>query len=279
MKSLVAWLKRRPNDSPARSASQAHATAPPKLTAATVASSACDPDPLVLVTADDPHRLPPAVERVFRSPFREILGGGFALQTLLDHFDFESVLDVGCGGGVHAALFSQHGKRVTAIDYGGSKYFRDHPDAAQVIIGDFNTHVWEQPFDCLWCSHVLEHQPNVNVFLQRVRAATRVGGIIALTVPPAKHAIVGGHLTVWNGGLLLYNLALAGVDCREAMICRYGYNISLIVRNDPFPSVDLVYDSGDVDRLSAHLPPGCREGFDGDIWALNWPGIADSHRL
>jgi SAM-dependent methyltransferase len=237
-------------------------------------------DPLIFPYAANPHWLTPEVERVFRPEYRHILGGGFAMQTLLDHCPFETVLDVGCGSGAHAEVFARSGKHVTCIDYGRSKYFADNPDIAEVIIGDFNTYPFDRSFDCVWASHILEHQPNVNLFLRRLIEVARDGGWIAITVPPAKHQIVGGHLTLWNAGLLLYNLVVAGLDCRDAMICRYGYNISVIVpRRRIIPAPELVYDSGDVDRLAPFLPAGCGEGFHGDIWALNWPGVPDRRSL
>jgi hypothetical protein len=82
----------------------------------------------------------------------------------------------------------------------------------------------------VWCSHVLEHQPNAGLFLAKLIRDCRDGGILAITVPPAKTEIVGGHVSLWNAGLLLYRLALTGIDCRDARVKTYGYNVSVIVR-------------------------------------------------
>jgi SAM-dependent methyltransferase len=192
------------------------------------------------------------------------------------------VLDVGSGEGAHAELFASHGKQVTAIDYGKSVYFERGRGRAwgrgrgrvQAIVADFNTHEFERTFECVWASHVLEHQVNVGVFLSRVIGACAEGGVLALTVPPLKHEIVGGHVTLWNAGLMLYVLAVAGLDVREAAVCRYGYNISVIVRKRTArDEVVLAYDKGDVDRLRGRLPSFAREGFDGDVALWRWPGL------
>jgi SAM-dependent methyltransferase len=206
-----------------------------------------------------------------RDEFAHVQFAGAAIQALLDCYDFTTVLDIGCGSGEHTQLFLAHGKDVTAIDYGASVYFERKPPGLQVVLGDFNTLELGKTYDCVWASHVLEHQPDVHRFLRKVHSASRDGGIVAITVPPLKHQIVGGHLSLWNAGLLLYHMVFAGFDCRQASILRYGYNISLIVKKESFAVPPLVFDKGDIDRLSQWLPPGCREGFNGDIARLNWP--------
>jgi SAM-dependent methyltransferase len=193
---------------------------------------------------------------------------GEALDKLLADYRFETVLDVGCGAGRHLKRFRAAGKRATGIDIAGL--------CEGVIVADYQRHEFEQPLDCLWLSHVLEHQLNVNFFLRKVFADLREGGILALTVPPLKHAIVGGHVTLWNAGLVLYNLVLAGFDCRAARIKQYGYNISVLVPKIPaaVPYHALQYDEGDIDLLAPFFPQhpnlAIRQGFRGDIHQLRW---------
>ena len=191
-----------------------------------------------------------------------------ALDKLLGEYDFQTVLDVGCGPGRHLARFRAAGRQATGIDIVGL--------TEGVIVADYLRHEFERPFDCLWLSHVLEHQLNVNFFLRKVFADLREGGVLAVSVPPLKHAIVGGHVTLWNAGLVLYNLILAGFDCRAARIKQYGYNISVIVRKIPaaIRYHELHYDDGDIDILAPHFPQHpklpIRQGFSGDIRQLRW---------
>jgi SAM-dependent methyltransferase len=182
-----------------------------------------------------------------------------ALEKLLT-YDFESVIDIGSGLGKHAKILRDHGKDVTTISL--------IPPAD--IQGDFMT--TELPeVDCIWASHVLEHQLNVNDFLRRCFELLKEDGILAITVPPAKHNIVGGHLTIWNAGLLLYNLILAGFDCKKASIKTYGYNISVIVRKKQAVLPDLIMDFGDIEKLSTFFPNlDVRNDFDGQIERWNW---------
>jgi SAM-dependent methyltransferase len=203
---------------------------------------------------------------------------GEALWKLLADYDFATVLDVGCGAGEAADVFLAFGKEVTAVDYGRSVYFARAPGHLNTRIGDFATMQFETPFDCVWCAHVLEHQRNAGVFIDRLVAATREGGVLAISVPPAKSQIVGGHVSLWNAGLLLYQLVLAGLDCAEAAVASYGYNVSVIVRKRSITlPADLAWDSGDLRRLRPFLPASLPfepneldDPFNGEITRLNW---------
>lgn len=194
-----------------------------------------------------------------------------AMAKLLRDHAFETVLDVGSGEGAHARVFRAHGKTVTALDFGTSLYFEKaaaHDEAP--IVGDFLALPEDRRWDCVWASHVLEHQPDPGRFLAKCRALLAPEGVLAITVPPLKHQIVGGHLTLWNAGLLLYQLCFAGFDCREAEIRSEGNDVSVILRNRARPEVPLDYDTGDVARLAPWLPPFCEEGFDGRVARWNW---------
>ncbi len=203
--------------------------------------------------------------------------GELAMKKLVRDYDFNTVLDLGCGNGLASKFFSNNGKSVTACDYGRSPNF-DSSVAQQVIIGDFNTIEFGRQFDCIWCAHCLEHQLNVQGFLTRIHSLLKENGVLAITVPPMKNTIVGGHVSLWNAGLLLYRLILAGFDCSEASVRRYGYNISVIVRKHTISVLDtIVYDKGDIRTLEPYFPKNIKlrrkesdNSFYGRIRKLNW---------
>ena len=203
--------------------------------------------------------------------------GHLALQYCLGLKDVVSVLDVGSGGGIHSNLFDEAGFQVTAIDYGKSPLYVENPRVRQ-IVADFNEYPFTEQFDCVWACHVLEHQLNPNLFLKKVHALTKEGGYAAITVPPLKQTIVGGHVTLWNAGMLLYHLVLAGFDCSDAHVRTYGYNVSVIVKKRSINVLPIIaYDSGDIRLIRDYLPDGLvfhsnsvDDPFDGDIVSLNW---------
>jgi len=167
---------------------------------------------------------------------------------------FVSVLDIGSGEGKHAEIFREHGKEVMELTYEDGDYL--DKDLGK--------------FDCIWASHVLEHSPNPNLFLSKCFNDLHDNGILAVTVPPLKNDIVGGHVTLWNAGLLLYHLILAGFDCSKANVKSYGYNISVIVRKCPVILPKLKMDYGDIEKLSKYFPFEAKHGFDGNIKEINW---------
>lgn len=210
-----------------------------------------------------------ATLNLIRPEFRRIGYSSLLIQQLIDAYDFRTVLDIGSGSGAQAAALRQAGRVVTELDYGKSPYFERRPDGGALIVGDFMTVDIAEPYDCVLASHVLEHQLNVQAFLRKVHTILPEGGIFAVSVPPLKHKIVGGHLTLWNAGLLMYNLVVAGFDCKDIWLRKYSNNISAILRKRTVPKLDLVFDTGDIDRISPYLPDGLREGFNGEIMAIN----------
>lgn len=194
--------------------------------------------------------------------------GSQALSRLLDYCDVKRILDIGSGTGEHAAIMRGSGREVVTVSleppadyieaYPGPRMFRE--------------------FDAIWASHVLEHQPDVGVFLRRCFRDLRIDGLLAVTVPPAKPEIVGGHLTTWNAGLLLYNLIVAGFDCRDARVSGVyasgpgypPYNISVIVRKRAAALPALRFDCGDIERLAKFFPCPVSQGFDGRLPDINW---------
>lgn len=204
-----------------------------------------------------------------RPEYRGMKFSGLMIQHLIDNSTFETALDIGSGSGEQTRALRDAGKTVTELDYGESVYFRGREGGdGELLLGDFVTLPIDRRFDCVIASHVLEHQPNVGLFLRKAHEVLHEGGTLAISVPPAKPQIVGGHLTIWNAGLLLYNLVLAGFDCRQAWVRRYGYNISVVIRKRSITPQGLEFDNGDVDRIAEFLPEGLGEGFDGEITSL-----------
>lgn len=204
-----------------------------------------------------------------------------AIKKLLSgEYEFETVLDIGCGAGEHSDAFIKAGKKVTAIDYGDSVYFKENKNKLNVIIGDFNEYNFQEQFDCVWCSHVLEHQPNTEIFLKKMISVTKDNGIIAITIPPYEDKILGGHINPMNIGILMYNLICCGLDCSQARIKAYGFNRSLIVRKNMITDMPaLSHDCGDIQRLWKYFPQNIEiipdwldrdYNFDGNILSLNW---------
>lgn len=196
------------------------------------------------------------------------LFAGQALERLLEYPDAQRILDIGSGLGLQAQILRAAGRDVTTLSM--------IPPAD--IIGDYLALKVPRPYDAIWASHVLEHQPDVGAFLRKCFADLRDDGLLCVTVPPLKHDLVGGHLALFNQGILVYNLILAGFDCREARVSpvyanapdQPPYNISVIVRKKQAELPPLTCDAGDIERLAQFFPAPVLQNCDGRDVIANW---------
>ena len=192
----------------------------------------------------------------------------FGLHTifrLIESYDFKTVLDVGSGEGEHTRFLRHFGKQVCSVDLSdGADY-----------VGDFTQLVLDRQFDAVWCSHVLEHQRNVGIFLEKIYAALKDDGVLAITVPVhPRERLLAGHITSWNGGLLCYNLILAGFDCSEASILQ-TLELALIVRKKQAVYAEIGQSAArhvteQLDRLAKFFPFPVKQGGNAEVLEVNW---------
>lgn len=202
---------------------------------------------------------------------------GYKILKKLLTLKFNSVLDIGAGSLEHTKEFIKNNKIVDICDYGTSCYFNNKDETIissirNKYIGDFNKIVFKEKYDVIWCSHILEHQVNVNSFLKKIHTLLNKDGYLVIIVPPRKPFIVGGHVTMWNAGLILYNLILAGFDCsKECYIKQYDYNIGIIIKYKPIIQLPelLTMDKGDIELLKPYFPFNVEHNFNGDIIEFN----------
>ena len=165
-----------------------------------------------------------------------------------------SVTDVGTGWGVSAKIFLHYGFNVTGISLADG--------LPHNIDSECYTHVQEDlftadvpPADIVWASMIIEHMPNVGLFLERCRELTKPGGLFCIIAPtdPTK-LLVDGHLSFWTPAHLLLNLVHAGFDCSKAEYYTEGRDIGLMVERKDRPHIELNYDNGDFKLLQPYLP-------------------------
>jgi SAM-dependent methyltransferase len=184
-----------------------------------------------------------------------------------------NVLEIGPGAGIHTGIMRDAGIKVTTaglepgVNVPGLYEEIRPPEgwspSSRPLVGG--------PFDGVWCSHVLEHVRNVGQFLDFIRLDLAEGGLLALTVPPARNKLVGGHINQFTEGSLVYNLILAGFDCSQARVGVYGYNISVLVRKSRIDlPPGLKMDKGDLEKLAQWFPWPVDQGDDGRKGGVLW---------
>jgi len=209
-----------------------------------------------------------------RGRVAESLGLGVLLRQKVHELlaPNSKIIDIGGGSGWHSIYFADKGHKVLYNDLFQPAIEHDNIDFAIHDIMQ-NGLFRGRRYDCAFISHVLEHQLNITAFLQVVSHWVDEGGLIAICVPPAKGQIVSGHMTIWNAGLVLYNLVAAGLDCSKAKIFQHGYNISVIIRKELISLPSLSYDYGDLTKLRQFFPEELEwtgDSFNGNLTELNW---------
>lgn len=175
----------------------------------------------------------------------------------------DSVLDVGSGGGIHARAFAECGAKVLCVDYGTSVYARSSSaNAQETAYVDFMNFLPPHKFSLVWASHVLEHQRNVGLFIDKLIECCADDGYICITMPDPHRNLWGGHLTQWSPGLLAYNIVLSGVDLSSSKLIRGTNEFSILFKPLKFVLPKLTYDSGDLILLRSKLPGGLSENSD-----------------
>lgn len=185
-----------------------------------------------------------------------------AIERVVKYDDITTVLDIGSWNGDHARYLRKYGKKVSTVDFNiQADYHGNYLDL-------------ELPqFDCIWCSHTLEHQTNVGQFLKKCFNDLKDNGILAVTVPSMEKygtKVVDGHMTYWNAGVLLYNLILAGFDCSEARVATYSDEVSVITRKIAANLPKISSDRGEISRLAKFFPMDVSQGFDGSVREVRW---------
>ena len=189
--------------------------------------------------------------------------GDETVKNLIDDYSFLTVLDIGSGSGEQSNIFIKNHKVVTKFDNSKSRSFTDKDK--NIIIGDFMDYKFSNKYDLIFCCHVLEHQKNPIDFIKKISEICKDQGYIAIIVPPAKREFVGGHLSLYTPALLVYQMVLAGINCKNVAVNNYGYNISAIVKNNKFEinKIELNYDYNDIFKLQEFFPEYIKPSIDG----------------
>ena len=150
-----------------------------------------------------------------KNDFKEyfITWGGFALIEFLVTernnigTKFKTCLDIGSGEGVHTAILRHAGLEVFQVD----KY----SNTAEYKV-DFIEHEFGRKFDVIFCSHVIEHQRNVGLFLDKIFDLLSDDGVLIISAPNhSVETLVEGHLNSFLFPLFLQHMIHAGFDCKN----------------------------------------------------------------
>lgn len=154
----------------------------------------------------------------------EITWGGFALiEFLLSHTgEHKTCLDVGVGEGIHSEILAHAGLDVVGID----KY-SDKATYKEDFIPFAKKH--KNKFDVIFCSHVIEHQRNVGMFLDAIYDLLNDNGILIITAPNhSALTLIEGHMSSMLFPLFLQHMIHAGFDCKNGKYLSFHENSFIV---------------------------------------------------
>ena len=163
------------------------------------------------------------------------LGHQNMIALLKEHHNFHSFLDVGAGEGCATKIMKFLGKDTVSIEPWETRPKYPNSD---VFIPDFRENYmdikFDRQFDVIWCSHVLEHIKNPNIFLSKIFQDLKEDGILALIVPYNDgdniEYIVDGHINKYGIGVMIYTLITAGFNCSDISINLHGYEMVVFLK-------------------------------------------------
>jgi SAM-dependent methyltransferase len=93
-------------------------------------------------------------------------------------------------------------------------------------------------FDIVFCSHVIEHQRNVGLFLDRIFDVLSDDGVLIISAPKEDHNLIEGHLNGFIFPLFLQQMIHAGFDCKNGKFLSTIENSFIVSKADNFEMVE-----------------------------------------
>ena len=144
-------------------------------------------------------RLRSGTWRALLAPWRRVVRVPFALRELA-RLSPGFLMDVGCGNGGLLRIAKALDWRVLGLEIDPAALEPARADGLTVLEGSYEELAqFKDTFDCIVCSHVLEHVHTPDDLVAKLAEALRDGGTLILSLPNASSAMRRHFGVNWRG--------------------------------------------------------------------------------
>ena len=138
-------------------------------------------------------------------------------------------MDVGCGAGLTVALAQYLGWDAMGLEIDPAAVREARRTGLNIVEGTYE-HLtqYEQQFDCIMCSHVLEHVHEPRDLLAKLKLAIKPGGVLLLTLPNALSAMRRHFGSNWRGLEAPRHLSIPSESRLLQLLADSGFSIKSI---------------------------------------------------
>ncbi len=147
------------------------------------------------------------------------------------------LVDVGCGNGEMLQIADQLGWDCLGLELDAQAVLASKKNGLTVVEGSFEKlDNYPSHFDCIICSHVLEHVHDPIAALEKMKCALKPGGVLLLSCPNSMSK-AGQYFGVhWRGLEAPRHIAIPSVPFLRKFLEKSGFQVEQHVPNS-FPTI------------------------------------------
>jgi 2-polyprenyl-3-methyl-5-hydroxy-6-metoxy-1,4-benzoquinol methylase len=169
-------------------------------------------------------------------PLKFVLGKRFSISSL-SQLSRGKLLDLGCGGGEMLQIAHQLGWDCLGLELDPQAVLACKENGLKVIEGSYNKlDDYPSYFDCIICSHVLEHVHSPIEALEKIKHALKPGGVLLLSCPNAMSKAGQYFGVYWRGLEAPRHIAIPSAHFLRTFLEKNGFEVEQFVNNS-FPTI------------------------------------------